>query len=565
MLLELSVRNFALVDEVDLRFGPGLTVFTGETGAGKSLLVDAFGLLLGDRASASWVGRRADEAVLSGVFRWGTREDDPTRSALERLVELGLARSVEEDIVVRRHLSRDGRHRVFVNDRPATAQVLQEVFAPTIELVGQHASLVLLRPHAVSDLLDAAGDHRAPLAAMSAAWTRHKEASSRLKALHDEARGRQEREAFLRFQINELETLGLRAGEFEALEVELEAVRAGARIEEGVRQALGQLAPGGADVGARLSAAATRLTALADFASDLSALGERLEALSVEVDDAIAELSRYRVKGPGLAELDALEGRHETLRRAFRRHHGEEQELLERLARCRDELSTLEEIDDLLRDAEVAARERESELHAAAMRLHEARVATAGQLFEQVRTALSGLGMAQARLELGDHETSARPGPLGWRELPLLFSANRGETLMPLGKVASGGELSRLVLALKSVSADVTGVQTCIFDEVDTGIGGGTGEIVGRLLAGMAEGRQVFCVTHLAQIACFADAHFHVTKIAEGEGTVSRWQSLSPPERATEIARMLSGVDLTEASLENARTLLRNAGKHVDA
>lgn len=563
MLLELSVHNFALIDSLTLRFDRGLTVFTGETGAGKSLLVDAFGLLLGDRAAASWVGQSGREAVLTGVFDWECSETASPSPQAERLMELGLIDRPGE-VVVRRHLARDGRHRVYINDRAATVNVLQEVIAPSVELVGQHASLVLLRPNAIADLLDNTGNYHKTLETMASAAQREKKAADKLSALQSEEEGRQEREAFLRFQVNELQAIELRSGEYEELETKLEAARRGARLEEGVRKALSSVGFGDNDISSRLSSAAEHLSQLTDDAPELEELVERLTSQSNEVRDLISELQHFRVDGPGLSVLDGFEGRHETLRRAFRKHRGDEAELIERLDGFQEELSSLENLDELLANAESELNAAQAQAQEAAEKLHSLRVDTAAALFDKVGGLLNGLGMVNATMSLGEVDKTARPGRYGWRDLPLLFSANAGQPPGPLGKIASGGELSRLVLAFKSVAAEATGVNTCIFDEVDTGIGGGTGEIVGRLLYAMSKKRQVFCVTHLAQIASFADSHFHVTKMSQGQGTVSKWQNLEPEQREIEIARMLSGVDLSAASLENARVLMRNAGKNVD-
>lgn len=560
MLTHLSVRNFTLIDQLELPLEPGFTVLTGETGAGKSIVFDALGLLLGSRASAEVIRNGADEAFVQAVFSPGEAEE--TISAL--LQEAGLPPG-EDGVILRRVVSRSGPNRVFVNDTPATVSLLQRLVEPMVEVLGQHQHLTLQRAEVHRRLLDAFGglsDQRASLSEAVSAWRAAREA---LEGLRSAAEGRAERIEFLRFQIGELEALELRAGEFEELETALGRARNLEKLREAAHTIRDRLRDGRGAAVEDLAAAEAALGKAAALDPTAAAFVPQLEEVRILVDDLAMEVASWSRDLEQDADLDEMEGRHEALRRAMRRFAVDESGLIERLAEMRSECDRLERYGESMASAE----RDEAEAFATALELgkalDDARREAASRLFASVEERLETLAMRGARLAL-DVRTPSSPaeerrqlGPEGLSQVEILFSANPGEPPRALGKVASGGELSRLLLAFKSALFARDPVHTYVFDEIDTGIGGAVAEVVGRMLDGLAAGRQVLCITHLPQIACFASRHYRVIKEVSGDRTISRLVLLDDTERIEEVARMLGGQRITDATRENARDLLENA------
>ncbi len=553
MLTHLTIRNFALIDRLDVALESGFTVVTGETGAGKSIVFDALSLLIGGRASADFIRAGEDEASVQGLF---VLDDDVREEVDQTLDDAGIATGPE--LVVRRTLTRTGTNRVFVNDTLATVSLLGRVLAPLVELVGQHEHLTLSRPDAHRAAIDDFGGLEADATEFGVAYEAWQEALAERERLEDARTARAERLDYLRFQAVELRGLELREGEYDELEQRLVRARDRGRLQVSSRAAADALYEGEGSAIERIGTASDALARVSD--SELRALGERVADLSALVDDLGRELARYsEALEDEEPDVDVLETRHEALRRAFRKYGLDEGGLLARLEETESEVETLADFDAVLEKASRSEEEALETVHGLAARLDGARASAADRLFAAVGDLLDRLGMDHARLVLARPEGDRKITRWGYDGLEIRFSANPGEPPGPIGRIASGGELSRLMLAFKTAGADSDRLQTYTFDEVDAGIGGGVAEVVGRLLAGLSSGRQVICVTHLPQIACFAAHHHRVEKYVRDGRTFSRMEELDGAEREREVGRMLGGVTLNDATLAHARHMLESA------
>lgn len=555
MLSHVAIRNFALIDRMDLELDRGFVVVTGETGAGKSIVFDAVSLLVGARARTDVIRSGEDSCSVQGLF-----EIDPTvRPAVDAVLDdAGIPTGPQ--LLVRRTVSRTGANKVYVNDTLSTVGLLTRVLDPLVEVVGQHEQLTLVRPETHRELVDRYGGHEDLLAKTSEAVRVWKSARARLEGLQEARDARAERIEFLRFQRDELQALELRAGEMEELETALERARNVERLRDAARTVVRGLNDGNHAAVERIGDAVDAVARVADKDPALVPISERLDEVAALVADIADEARRYLrgIEGEDL-DLDALESRHERLRVALRKFACDEAGAIEKLETIASELSELENYEETLGEAEVAERKARALAEKAADALEKQRVAAAGQLFAELTPMLASLGMPNARLELAATD-NRRLTDGGWDGLEILFSANTGEPPGPIGRIASGGELSRLMLAIKTAASASDRLQTYTFDEVDTGIGGGTAEVVGRMLARLAHEasprRQVLCVTHQPQIASFGDVHLRAEKTVADGRTFSRLVPMDDDEREQEIGRMLGGVEITDATLEHARSML---------
>lgn len=531
-LRELRVRDLVLVEEADVHFGAGLNLLTGETGSGKSLIVDALGLTLGARASVEQVRHGARRALAEAEFE---TDDGPLVLGRE-IGRRGVAR-IDGAVIQVGELGENGRRLVAIH--------------------GQHEQHTLVDPEAQAELLDAhagAGDDRASVAAAHAAW---RAAGDRLASLEQtQARGQREEE-YLRWQLQELDAADPQAGEDERLEAERSGVRHAARLAELSAVALAALR---GDEG--LSAAAGNIRQAAGLDGRLERLAIRLETLDEEAAEAATELRHYADNidaDPG--RLDEIESRLALLDQLRRKYGGTLESVLGERARLRSQLGQGEDLAQAIgaaRQQVAAARER---LDRAAAALTARRRKGAASLGKAVGTELHGLRLEDAVFEVRLIPRSEL-APDGAESVEMYFSANPGEPPAPLARVASGGELSRVMLAIETVGAERGAVPTLVFDEVDAGIGGETAYQVGKRLKRLGRSHQVLVVTHLAQIACFADHHLVIDKVAAADGrNVVRVQELSQPEqRAAELARMMSG-RVTDKALAQAHELLEEAAR----
>jgi len=529
VLKELRVRDLALVAECRVRFGPGLNLLTGETGSGKSLIVDALSLTLGARGGADQVRHGADKATVEGAF-----ESDGVALVLQR--ELGK------------------RSAARIDGRTAPAEALRERGRNLVALHGQHEHHALLDSETQTELLDgyaAAMEKRAAVAVAYAAWL---EAGGTLRDLEQlRSRGQREHE-YMRWQLEELRAADPRTGEDEQLSAERAAARHAARLAELGQQAIDALHEDG------VARAAAAIRSAAELDSRLADHATRLEALAEESTDAAAEIRRYgEVLDTDPARLETIEARLSVLDGIKRKYGGTLESAVEELRRLEVQLGATQDLDGALASAQAKRDACRATLETRAAALTEARKSAARRMQGAVAQELEGLRLEGARFEI-DLRASPEIGPTGAESAEMMFSANPGEPLQPLARVASGGELARVMLAIKTVGADADRLPTLVFDEVDAGIGGEAAVQVGLRLKALGARHQVLVVTHLAQIAAFADHHLLVEKSPgpDGRNVVSVRELSSDDERARELARMMSG-GVTPKAVARAHELLEES------
>lgn len=550
MLIELRIRDFAVIDDLRLELGPGLNVLTGETGAGKSIIVGALSLLLGERASSDDVRVGAERAVIEGVFDLQGRDD-----VLQQLSDLGFDTD-DHLLILRREVQAEGRNRAWINGSPATAGSVGVVGTCMVDLHGQHEHQTLLRPAAQRDILDAwAGcrEQAAEVRALFAAW---REAEQALDKRRTRAHEVAAQEDFLRFQLNEIASARIdpdEEGELNARARRLEHAR---ELGQGA-DALHEVLYGGDEsLADHLSAALDRLRGLVRLDAELGAPLELLESAYHQVVEAARVLGDYGAgveQDPG-ALNDALQ-RQELLFRLKRKYGPELADVVTTGERLAQEVDELDRSSHDLSALEARTAARLTEWTEAAERLSAQRTAAAQRLATEVEQLLPSLGMERAVFRVLVHPR-AEPAAGGAEDIEFRVSLNPGFEPRPLDRVASGGELSRIMLALKALLARVDQVPTLIFDEIDAGIGGVVATGVARELVRVAEHHQVFVITHLAQLASRAAAHLHVQKAERDGVAATRVTRLSDAERVREVARMLGGDPDSETSLDHARELL---------
>jgi DNA repair protein RecN (Recombination protein N) len=559
MLAALRIRNVAIAESVEVSFEPGLTVVTGETGAGKSILVHCLLLALGGRASPELVRAGADRAEVEALF---DVRDDPALRA--RLQSMDLP--ADDEIVVRRTVSAQGRSRATVNGALVTAAQLQRLGAGLVDITSQHEHHGLSDPDTHLATLDAWVARPELLAGVREAWEQARAAADALAALRAQVAARGERTDLLRFQLQEIAGVGPKAGELDEVEQEVSRLRHAARLSEVASRADAALSGRERAVLGELARAEADLAAVVPLDPSLGPLVRQLASARIELEDAAHELARYARRVERDPEsLARLEERLSALKRLVRRHGSIDAAIALR-ASIEEQLAVLDDaglhLDRLEADRSVAL----ARAGAAAEELSRVRRERAAALGRAIGAELGDLGMGGAlvRVEVAPllpqegelAHAGARLTARGIDHVELLVAPNPGEPPRPLSRIASGGELSRALLATKRVLAGLGPVGTYVFDEVDTGVGGAVAESIGRKLAAVARHHQVICVTHLPQIAAFGQAHLHVSKHVEGDRTASRVRRLEAEERVEELARMLGGRKIGAAARSAARALL---------
>ncbi len=565
MLVHLAIHDLAIIEAAELELGRGLNVLTGETGAGKSIVAGALGLILGDRARTDAIRRGAERAEVQALFL--VEHGSETARALaerELLPERGIEDEGPVELVVRRIIRRTGRGRAYVNGVLVTVQTLAELTRGLVDLASQHEHTRLMDASTHLGLLDAFGEHEEVLEDWRGAWRALVEARREHAALLGHEEGRLAREDYLRFQVEELERVAPRVGEDEGLGLERERLVHAESLRQGTRESEAGLAGREGSAQDQLIGAVRTLDRLAAVDPDLAPLVERLESLRIEVDDVAYELRRY-AEGVEVdpRRLDMVEERLEALRRLKRKHAMDLEGLAVLAEELRAELDGFERLDE---DLAAAVERREAcyqRALAAGQALSAARSGAARALETLVDAELGELAMggASLRFDLHPREGDEPLGPSGADAGTLLVETNRGEGFRPLHKVASGGELSRLLLAFKCVVTRADDVATAIFDEVDAGVGGAIAEAIGQKLRSAAADRQVIVITHLAQVAAQADHHLVVAKAStEGGRTTTSVRALPSAQRAGEIARMLGGAEITDKTRAHAQEMLDTLG-----
>lgn len=565
MLSYLAVTNLALFDRVELELQPGLTVVTGETGAGKSMLLNALLLLLGGKAEREAV--RSGESELTVEAAWKATGDSLHPSRLPGLESDDEGEGGPDEVIIRRTMritEGQKRDRLFVADRLCTLARMQEVAADMVNISSQHEYIRLLRRSEHLDILDRFAMHEGLLAKMRARFDTFRDLEARVAKTREEASRRDESQARLSAQCAELQGANLESGEEETLLADIARLTHAGDIGQALEHGLAGLYEDDDAVASRLSGIERRLSAALRFEPALATIVERINACAAEVSD-VAETLRallQRVEAdPAL--LDHFQERLSRLQKLKRRFEASTvDDLIRRLAESRDELRRIEGLSDSLSDLETALEKTRTEMLEASDALHKSRVKAAAKLEKAIAKTLSMLEMQRASFRIPVEPCPEEISAVGADRVEFLFSANRGEDPRPLQKIASGGELSRVLLAFKAVLADAYPVPTYVFDEIDAGIGGKTALAVGKLLSQLGRAHQVLCVTHTAQLAAFADHHLVVSKSEKGGRTKALVTPLADSdERVAELARMLSGLDDSASALSHARELLDSAQK----
>jgi DNA repair protein RecN (Recombination protein N) len=555
MLTHIAIRDLVIVSRLELDLSAGMTALTGETGAGKSILIDALGLALGEKADPGMIRTGCERAEVSACFDLGR-----CPAARDWLVEQDLDDG--DDCVIRRVLVRASRARAYINGRSASGAQLRALGDLLVDIHGQHAHQSLLRPAAQRALLDAYGGHGEAAAEVAELYRRWRESDRRYAELTAAQAQRAERIDLLRFQVQELSELELGADELEALDAEQRRLANLGNLQGTAAALVELLYAGESAIRDQLGRAGTALTGLADIDRRLAETRDLIEGATVQVEEAASNLRQYLDDldlDPGrLAEVEDRLGRIHDLARKYR---VPPEQLLETLAERQAELERLERDDQTLGTLAADRDASQRALFAAAEILSQARQAAAARLGGAVTDFMQELGMGGGRFAVAVETTAdGVVSANGLDAIAFQVSANPGQPLLPLSKVASGGELSRISLAIQVATAELGSIPTLVFDEVDVGIGGGVAEIVGRLLRRLGEARQALCVTHLPQVAAQAHQQLRVQKQARGGQTYTEIAPLAEAARIDEIARMLGGTEITATTRAHAAEMLRSVG-----
>jgi len=557
MLQSLHLHQFAIIDDLELMFQPGFTVISGETGAGKSILVDALGIIFGQRADSNLVRDGADRAELNASF-------DLSRAPAAREWIQAQALDVDDECLLRRTLSASGGSRAWINGTPVTVQQLQGFAEHMIDIHGQHEQQRLLQAGACLALVDNAGVDAALQQQVSTLANRHRDLQHQLQSLQATS-GNVNNEArqLLRYQLDELDAAADSIERQEALYRRQQQLAHAEQLQQALAATQQRLDSEETGVQDLLRRCIGELDDASDYSSALPEIRNMLEEARINVRESISSLQLQldRIDLDPIS-LQQVEAELTKLHDLARKHRVEPVQLAEHHRQLQQQWQ-------LGADAEQQRHQLEQQLGTtvkqydeAASALHLARSAVATSVSKKVEQLLHDLALTSARLQIVvSHNSDKPPAASGRDRVDILFSANPGQTPRPLAKVASGGELSRIGLALMVATQQQAGLPAMIFDEVDAGIGGATASTVGTMLASLARGRQAFCVTHMAQVAAFADHHILVAKSADNDGTHTNHSYLSGEQRVAELARMLSG-KITDSSLQHAREML--AESHPD-
>ncbi|MEW7976841.1 MAG: DNA repair protein RecN [Candidatus Sedimenticola endophacoides] len=552
MLSAILIKNLAVVTFAELEFGPGLTALTGETGAGKSILIDALGLALGDRADNGMIRDGSDRAEITARF-----DLSHCPQALAWLREQAL--DTGDECLLRRVLIRDGSSRGYINGTPAAARQLQGLGELLVDIHGQHAHQSLMRREHQRGLLDQYANHRPLLERTAALHARWQQCQQRLRELQSVSSERNERIDLLRYQTSELEGLGLSESELPELESEHSRLSNAGQLIESSQTILSALDESeGISAQEHLNHALSELNQLLHLDDGLAGCREMLESANIQIREAVSELRNYAdgiEMDPG--RLRQVEERLGEIHDLSRKYRCKPDQLLERLDQLSRELDELEHADVHLGQLQEETADLRRAYLEAAGQLSASRGQAAATLSQETETRMQALGMPGGRLSFQIQPLpEERYGPGGTDQVEILIGTNPGQRLQPLTKVASGGELSRISLAIEVATLRCVQVPTLIFDEVDVGIGGAVAEIVGRLLRQLGGGQQVLCVTHLPQVAAQGHRHLKVSKQSNDGETRTGITPLEPHRRVEEIARMLGGVEITDQTLAHAREML---------
>jgi len=549
MLQRLTIRNYALIEESDIEFSDGLSIITGETGSGKSILLAALSLLLGERADSAVLRDQKQKCILEARF-------DISNYQLQSFFE-GNDLDYDSQCIIRRELSPQGKSRAFINDTPVNLSQLKELGVKLVDIHSQHDTLQLKESAFLVDLLDGSSAIKDLTHIYKKSYQDWRVIRRRRDELIEEERRLLQEEDFLKFQFNELQSLDLKAGEELSLENELKTLQHAEDISEQlvvIESILDRDEQGVLDELRKALQAASSIVKYSDIASEIS---DRIKSVQIELKD-ILETTRQAASNTEIdpQRLQALESRWDKINHVLQKH---------RVSTCNELIELRDQLDERLQRSGRVSHESEelekqtqkllSEVSNLGMQLHEERRQAAPKIEILCLELLSKLGMPKAKVQF-QIDLNEQPGADGFDTVKFLFSANAGHEIQELSKVASGGEFSRLMLALKRILASSRSLPTIIFDEIDTGVSGAIAEKMGELFEQMSNDMQVLSITHLPQIAGKGNNHYKVIKQEEGTKTISKIIRLNEESRISEVAAMLSGKELTEAALSHAKSLL---------
>jgi DNA repair protein RecN (Recombination protein N) len=558
MLAHLNISNFAIISRLEIDFKTGLNIISGETGAGKSIIINAVNLILGGRASADLVRSGTDEARVEALFSF------PDNSSLKALMaEMGLP--FDGELLIKRTISREGRNRISINGSMATLQMLGRLGMVMISISGQHEHQLLLKPENHLYLLDEFGGLAPERDTLAEAFSRYEAIKARLKKIERDINEAREKQDLTLFQIKEIESASLSEGEDTLLEDEKKRLKYSESLKEIINESYQVLYEKEDAVISGVSRCIRGIEKGAELDKRLRPLIDILSSAKAELEEAGIELRDFReniINDP--ARLEQVEERILLINRLKRKYGPSIKDIISLREKLSGMLYNREQMEALLEETGKDMKRHEEDLISRAVAISKKRKDVAGQIEKAVEAELNLLDMKGTRFRVGFREEGLEGReiisyvrPDGYDRVEFLLSANIGEDLRPLSRIASGGELSRIMLALKTILARKTSVETIIFDEIDSGIGGATAEIVGEKLRSLSEYNQVLCITHLPQIAGKGDAHFIVKKMVKDNRTQAAIMLLNPEERVREVARLLGGKVISERAIAHAEEMLK--------
>lgn len=551
MLSRLLIKNYALIDNLDISFDKGLNIITGETGAGKSILMGALGLVLGNRAEGKQFFNEEKKCVIEGYFSISSYD-------LKGFFEENDL-EYDDETIIRRELSVDGKSRAFVNDSPVNLTILKALGEKLIDIHSQHATLQINTEEFQLLVLDVLAEQEDLLTTYRKELNILRQTERRLKTLKEESRVASAELDYNQFLFEELERLDIKEGEVQSLEEEQQQLENAEEIKRSLVSSSFLLSEGEQNVLSMLKESVQQIQQAARYFSGAEELAQRLQSTYIEIKDIASEIAQQEEAVMlDQQRLDEVSARLSELYSVMKKHRVDsEGELLQIRDDLEQKLQAVLNHDDIMAELEKQLTEQKDKVMTLAKQIHDNRKAVVPQVVDFVQQTLTTVGMPNARLSISlDFQNMEKASPRGLDTVQFLFSANKGQTLQPIHKVASGGELSRVMLAIKSLVAQNSSLPTIIFDEIDTGISGEVALRVGEVMQRLAHNMQVIAITHLPQIASKGTSHFKVYKEDKEDKTRSNIVLLKPEERVLEIAQMLSGVNPGEAALAHAKTLL---------
>jgi DNA repair protein RecN (Recombination protein N) len=551
MLKHLYIKNYALIDLLDIELHPGFSVITGETGAGKSIILGAIGLLLGQRADAKTLKQGADRCIIEAHF-------DLSRYGMEGFFEENDIDYDAEECIVRRELTAAGKSRAFINDTPVQLSMLKELGDRLVDVHSQHQNLLLNKQDFQLSVADIIANDSQQLADYQKTYAAYQSAKDELQALEEDIEHNRQNIDFLQFQYDELCNANLTEGEQEELEQKSDTMTHSEDIKSALYTADNAFQAEGTGIVETLRTAVSAMRSIERVFPDASELTQRMDSTYIELKDIAEEIS-YRLERIDFdpAELDAVNNRLDRLYELEKKFHADTvEELIVQRDTLRQKLANIEDSGEALQEARNRVALLETQCQKEASILTEMRTKAARQIEKEMQQRLMPLGMPNVRFQI--QITPEAPGRNGQDKIAFLFSANASTPLQPVSQVASGGEIARVMLALKAMISGAVKLPTIIFDEIDTGVSGKIAEKMAEIMQEMGQHeRQVISITHLPQIAALGTAHYKVSKEETSQGTTSRMEELTQEERIREIAQMLSGSDISEAAIQNAKELLK--------